>query len=108
MSTNSKVLSFKVDSFRKIPNPYLRSDNPSESLPQMYEMICDVMDIPDDIPMDTNPRKQSLKTDVAREIASSLISPAEQRNFYLLNRGLLLSAESVSFKIGRASCRERV
>lgn len=97
MANDVKVLSFKVDSFRKIPNPYLKSDNPSERNPQMYMMVCDVMDIPDDIPMDTNPRKQSLKTEVAKEISNSLISPSDQRNFYLLNRGLLLSAETVSF-----------
>ena len=90
MANDVKVLSFKVDSFRKIPNPYLKSDNPSERNPQMYMMVCDVMDLPDDFPMDTNPRKQSLKTEVAKEISNSLISPSDQRNFYLLNRGLLL------------------
>lgn len=90
-------LSFKVDSFRKIPNPYLKSQNPAETAPEMYIMICDVMDLPDNIPMETNPRKQSLKTDVAKDIISSLIQPEEQRNFYLLNRGLLLSADTISF-----------
>ena len=94
---NELKLSFKVDSFRKIPNPYLKSQNPAETTPEMYIMICDVMDLPVDIPMDTNPRKQSLKTDVAKDIISSLIQPDEQRNFYLLNRGLLLSADTISF-----------
>lgn len=101
MSTNSTnqilSLTFKVDSFRKIPNPYLRSDNKAEREPEMYVMICDVMDLPDNIPMDTNPRKQSLKTEVSKAVIKSLVEPADQHNFYLLNRGLLISAESVSY-----------
>jgi len=47
--------------------------------------------------METNPRKQSLKTDVAKSINKSLLETTDQRNFYLLNRGLLLSAKTVSY-----------
>ena len=99
MSEENKnvILKFMVDSFRKIPNPYLNSPNPSERTPQMYVMICDVQDVPEAIPMDTNPRTQTLKTDVAKEVIRSFKDEPDNRNFYLLNRGLLLSAKSVSY-----------
>ena len=96
MANSKRVLKFKVSSFRKIPNPYITSDNIGEKKPEMYIIICDVKDVPLDIPMDTNPRKQNEKTRVAKKIQASLTNHTE-RNFYLLNRGLLLSASSVSY-----------
>lgn len=97
MSKNNKMeLKFKVSSFRKIPNPYIKSDNVGETKPEMYVLICDVKDLPTDIPMGTNPRMQNEKTKVAKKIQTSLTNHTE-RNFYLLNRGILLSAKSVSY-----------
>ena len=89
-------LKFKVSSFRKIPNPYIKSDNLGETKPEMYVLICDVKDLPKDIPMGTNPRMQNENTKVAKKIQTSLTNHTE-RNFYLLNRGILLSAKSVSY-----------
>ena len=97
MSNNNKMeLKFKVSSFRKIPNPYIKSDNLGETKPEMYVLICDVKDLPQDIPMGTNPRMQNENTKVAKKIQTSLTNHTE-RNFYLLNRGILLSAKSVSY-----------
>lgn len=50
-----------------------------------------VKDVPENIWMDTNPRKQNFKTNVAKKIENSLIS-SEEDNFHLLNRGILISA----------------
>ncbi len=97
MSNNNKMeLKFKVSSFRKIPNPYIKSDNVGETKPEMYVLICDVKDLPSDIPMGTNPRMQNEKTKVAKKIQTSLTNHTE-RNFYLLNRGILISAKSLSY-----------
>lgn len=97
MSSNNKIeLKFKVSSFRKIPNPYIKSDNASENRPEMFVLICDVKDIPSDIPMNTNPRMQNEKTKVAKKIQMSLTNHSE-RNFYLLNRGMLLSAKTIRY-----------
>jgi len=90
------MLKFKVSSFRKIPNPYIKSENVGETKPEMYILICDVKDLPTDIPMGTNPRMQNEKTKVAKKIQTSLTNHTE-RNFYLLNRGILLSAKSVTY-----------
>lgn len=67
-----KKLSFPVKSFRKIPNPYGSADSSA----QMYFSICDVTEIPADFPMETNPRKQNLKTGVAKKIKASLEAEA--------------------------------
>lgn len=96
MKKNESEIKFKVSSFRKIPNPYIKSDNVNESRPEMYIFICDVKDLPNNIPMETNPRMQNEKTRVAKKIQVSLTNHNE-RNFYLLNRGMLLSAKSVSY-----------
>lgn len=90
-----KVLTFKTKSLRKVPNPFYNSDN-SMDRSEMYIIICDVKDIPKDIPMETNPREQKLNTAVAKKIRTSLISE-RSNNFYLLNRGLTLSAKSIKY-----------
>lgn len=89
------TLTFKVKNFRKIPNPYLNSPD-GNSNANMYEAICDVKNLPDNIPMETNPREQNLKTNVAKKIKLSLLDTASA-NFYLLNRGILISAQDVKF-----------
>ena len=83
----------KVDSFRKIPNPYKEGPN---SVSEMYTAICDVQEIPERLLewMETNPRKQNIRGGVAKKIKSSLI---EGKDFHLLNRGILLSAQDVSY-----------
>lgn len=91
-------LVFHVESFRKLPNPYSAKGEGGDfqDAPQMYIAICDVLDIPDNIPMGTNPREQNFNTGVAKNIKASLLSPANS-NFYILNRGLLLSAKTARF-----------
>ncbi len=86
-------LEIKVDSFRKIPNPY--KDQPN-GVSNMYTAICDVKDIPEELLewMETNPRKQNIRGGVAKKIKASLL---EERDFHLLNRGILLSAQDVTY-----------
>ena len=49
----SKELTIKVESFRKIPNPYLNKEDGNKDA-MMYVAICDVKNLPKDIPMETN------------------------------------------------------
>ena len=90
-----QVVTFKVQSFRRIPNPYSKIEG-GEKDAEMYVAICDVKDIPDCFPMETNPREQKMTTNVAKKIKESLLNVSEL-NFYLLNRGILLSAKDVSY-----------
>lgn len=96
---SEKTLTFPVENFRKLPNPYQQKDpdkKGDDTYPQMYFAICDVKEIPDDIPMGTNPRNQSMNTGVAKKIKASLLNTSEP-NFYLLNRGMVISAASVHY-----------
>ena len=97
--SEEKTLTFKAESFRRIPNPYQQKDTNKrneDEYPQMYFAICDVKDLPDDIPMATNPRNQAICTSVAKKIKESLLNTSEP-NFYLLNRGMVISADSVHY-----------
>ncbi len=89
------TLTFPAQSFRRIPNPYTKSENGDREA-NMYMAICDVKSLPDNIPMGTNPREQNLNTNVAKKIKVSLLNTSAL-DFYLLNRGILLSAKEVSF-----------
>ncbi len=94
------TVKFKIKSFRKIPNPYATTEGePSlgDPKPCMYFAIADVKDVPDDIPMKTNPREQKLTTAVAKKIQRSLLAEEGTNDFYLLNRGMLISAASAEF-----------
>ena len=56
MSNHEKrTLTFKVQSFRRIPNPYLKSEE-GEKGAEMYIAICDVKDIPDNFPTTVCPK----------------------------------------------------
>jgi len=86
-------ITFKVQSFRKLPNPY--KDAP-EGAPQMYYAMCYVTELPDEFPMATNLREQNLNTEVAKRVQASLREEAEQ-DFFLLNRGILLSVKNATY-----------
>lgn len=89
------TLTFPAQSFRRIPNPYLKAGSGACDA-NMYIAICDVKSIPENIPMGTNPREQNLNTNVAKKIKNSLLD-ISSLDFYLLNRGMVLSAKEVSF-----------
>ena len=95
MEENKTISRFKVASFKEILNPYISSKDEALARPRMYIAICDVMDIPSDFPMETNPRGQNLNTKVSKKIKDSLLGTDNE--FYLLNRGILLSAKAVSY-----------
>ena len=63
-------LAIKVDSFRKIPSPYKAGQNSSS---HMYTAICDVTELPEELLnwMETNPRKQNIRSGVAKKIKAS-------------------------------------
>lgn len=66
-------ITFKVDSFRKLPNPYATNIESSFNGVDTYIAITDVINIPKNIPKDTNPREQKLTTAVAKSIENSLL-----------------------------------
>lgn len=82
---------FPVFAVRKMPDP-INAEKFSR-----YFVVAKVSDLYRDLPKDTNPRKQNLNTQVAKKIAEGLLGHDTGQIFHLLNRGLLISAESVVF-----------
>lgn len=92
-----QTFTFKVKSCKEIPNPYKNDPN---ALPNaaMYIVLCDIQDLPQEqFPMGTNPREQKMTTNVVKKIKETLFE-TENPVFYLLNRGILLSAASVKYE----------
>ena len=88
------TMPLKVQTFRRIPNPYLKLGN-GDNCAEMHIVIRDVRDIPDGVAVEANPREQKITTNIAKKLKESLLNTAEL-DFYLLNRGILFSAKDIS------------
>jgi hypothetical protein len=84
----SKIEGLPVKSFRKIPDPV------NEELSR-YIFYVNVFDVPEGIPMQTNPRDQKLAGGIKRAIEESL--GEVESKFHLKNRGMLLSADRIAY-----------
>lgn len=83
-----KTMYVKENSFRKLDDPF--NENSKKYI--FYVKVCDV---PEGIPMATNPRDQKLTSSVAQAITESLES--NDGYFHLKNRGIILSAKSCTY-----------
>ena len=84
-----KTIKVSDNNFRKFEDPL---GNGSSRKYIFYVRTCDV---PDGIPMATNPRDQKLTSSVAKAISDSLLS--NDGLFHLKNRGIILSAKRVRY-----------
>lgn len=84
-------LTFLADQFKKMNDPV---DAGNKHI--RYVCYANAASIPQEIEnwMETNPREQKMTTNVAKAISSSL---QDNMNFHELNRGILLSADSVEY-----------
>ena len=88
-----KKFEFDAKCFRVLPHPYAESG--MGNVPTIYQAYVEIHDLPSDFPMKTNPREQNMNTRVAKIITESILTPDE--TFHIKNRGIVLSAESVSY-----------
>lgn len=86
--TIKKTMYVKENSFRKL-------DDPFNTRARKYVFYVKVSDVPEGIPMATNPRDQRLTSGVAQAIKNSLES--NDGYFHLKNRGIVLSAKSCTY-----------
>lgn len=84
-----KTIKVSDNHFRKLEDPL---GNESSKKYIFYAKACDV---PEGIPMSTNPRDQKLTSSVATAITDSLLS--NDGLFHLKNRGIILSAKRVRY-----------
>lgn len=81
---------FNVFSFSKLVDPFDKEC-------VIARLLVDITQVPSTIPMDTNPRNQNMSTATVRGIKESLLNK-DEHIFHLLNRGLTISAKSISCK----------
>lgn len=84
-----KTIKVSDNNFRRYDDP-LGNENSKKYI--FYARTCDV---PEGIPMATNPRDQKLTSSVATAITESLLS--NDGLFHLKNRGIILSAKKVRY-----------
>lgn len=83
-----KTMYVRENSFRKL-------DDPFHNNAKKYVFYVKASDVPEGIPMETNPRDQKLTSGVAQAITESLES--NDGYFHLKNRGIVLSAKSCTY-----------
>lgn len=89
-------LTIPAKSFRRFDDP--RAQERSDGFPVKYRFYAPVDRVPAELLdwMETNPRDQNLNTDTAKIIRASLLDD-ETPSFHLWNRGILISAEKVTY-----------
>lgn len=92
---NQNTLKFKVKAFRTLPSPYPAPENQKDSYKNvtLYYLLVNVKDLPENIPMEVNPRKPKMTTNVAIAIKNAVTDP--DCDFYYNNRGIVISAKEV-------------
>lgn len=89
------LLNFKVNALRTLASPYKTKEN-ENTCETIYYLLVDMMDIPENIPLDVNPREQKMSTSVAKKLVAAVSEPED--DFYLNNRGIVISAKDLSFE----------
>ena len=85
------IMELSAKSFKKMDDPINKKEGNAK-----YVCYVKANTIPEEILnwMETNPRQQNMKTTVAQKITDSL---KKNENFHELNRGIVLSADEVSY-----------
>lgn len=91
---SAKKLQFKVNALRTLTSPYKTKEN-ENSCETLYYILAEMNELPEDIPLDVNPRDQKMNTSVARKLKNAVIEA--ETDFYLNNRGIVISAKDLSF-----------
>ena len=95
MEKEQVCLDFPVTSFDEVENPYIESGKGDAGI-KSYIAICDIKDVPEGIPMSTNPRNQNISSAVPQEIRASLLNE-DAGEFLFLNRGIVVSADDAKY-----------
>ncbi|MBR2491067.1 MAG: AIPR family protein [Ruminiclostridium sp.] len=85
---------FKVQSVRTLRSPYAAPGD-SDSYETIYYVLVNMQELPDSFPLDVNPREPKMNTSVAKSLKKAV--KESDTDFYLNNRGIVISAKSFSF-----------
>lgn len=88
-------LKFKVNAVRTLVSPYRSGEKDPEMYETIYYILANMRDLPENIPMDVNPRVPKMGTNVAKRLVHAVVEP--ETDFYINNRGIVISAQTFSF-----------
>lgn len=88
-------MTFKVNAVRTLTSPYRRDEKESGMYETIYYLLVNMRDLPENIPMDVNPRVPKMGTNVAKRLIHAVVEP--ETDFYVNNRGIVISAQAFSF-----------
>ena len=88
-------LKFKIEALRTLASPYRKGDKDESTLETIYYLLVDMKELPDDIPLDVNPREPKMTTNVARSLLAAVVEP--ETDFYINNRGIVIAAKTLTF-----------
>lgn len=88
-------MTFKVNAVRTLTSPYRRDEKESGMYETIYYLLVNMRDLPENIPMDVNPRVPKMGTNVAKRLIHAVVEP--ETDFYVNNRGIVISAQTFSF-----------
>ena len=88
-------LKFKVNALRTLASPYKRSEKEEATFETIYYLLVNMKDLPENVPLDVNPRVPKMGTNVAKRLINAVVEP--ETDFYINNRGIVISAKSLSF-----------
>ena len=92
MSSAATTVRFVADFVRRIPDPTVPNA-------ERHLMFVRVLDVPDGLPKDPNPRAQKIDRLIYREVGKHLLNEEGTPNtFHLKNKGITLIAEKVERK----------
>lgn len=89
------AIKFKVEALRTLTSPYKRGKEDEGSAETIYYLLVDMKDLPTGVSLEVNPRKPKMTTNVAKSLLNAVVEPTT--DFYINNRGIVLSAKSLSF-----------
>lgn len=93
-------LKFRVQALRTLSSPYSKEDKEECTHETLHYLLVNMMDLPENIPLDVNPREPKMTTNVAKNLKRA-VAEAET-DFYLNNRGIVISARALSFDTAKS------
>lgn len=88
-------IKFKIHSMRTLASPYKRTEKDESAEETIYYLLVNMKVLPEDIPLDVNPRVPKMGTNVAKRLVKAVTEP--ETDFYINNRGIIIAAKSLSF-----------
>mgnify|MGYP002658427178 FL=1 len=89
-----KIINFKINMIRTLPSPYQKRGEAGQ-FETIYYLLVNMKDLPNNIPLDVNPRKPKMTTHVAKNLLNAVVEP--ETDFYINNRGIVIAAKSLVF-----------